>query len=254
VINVGGNPNSHTYIQNESSMLTGIKIDDPYITTGSSSSISSSATVIHVTNTSSYDDADGDSTEIATTSATHDASSSSSSTTATLYNTHGLQPTARKGPITSDKKRILNAVTTTAEERETTDVENALNVLMKYSVRTVSTEDAVDACLQVWRSQVQLSVRQLCTVIEVCNSHRAYHKDLYHVSYWSYQQLRKESPSLSIEVYENMLALCTANKEVDDASTVLKHFEDNGYSYTSSVLQSMVRLLAKEKKATKEVS
>jgi len=113
--------------------------------------------------------------------------------------------------------------------------------------------DALDASLRAWKAQMELSMRQHYTVIKVCSISKVHHKDLFHIAYWSYQQLRKESSSLSIEVYENMLTICTSNAAVDNAILVLKHFQENGYAYTSSVLQSMVRVLCESKTTSDEV-
>lgn len=117
----------------------------------------------------------------------------------------------------------------------------------------VTLRDALDASLRAWKAQMQLSMRQHYTVIKVCSISKVYHKDLFHIAYWSYQQLRKESSSLSIEVYENMLTICTSNGAVDNAIIVLKQFQENGYVYTSSVLQSMLRVLCESKSSSNEV-
>jgi len=234
-INIVGSKSSSTqvYHRNESSTTTAT-IDDIKITT--------------------------DDTKIST-SAPDDAAA------ATDPHTPVIQPTSRHKTtgVPQKQKEVIKVATKGVDphppatgKQVVVDEKMVANVLSAYNssdnrTTALSAEDAVEACVQAWRGQMKLSIRQLCTLIEVCNDHRAYHKDLYHVAYWAYQQLRKESRALSIETYENILSLCTANRAIDDASTVLKHFEEDGYSYTSSVYQSMVRLLSSEKTTTPEV-
>jgi len=235
-INIVGSKSSSTqvYHRNESSTTTAT-IDDIKITT--------------------------DDTKIST-SAPDDAAAAASDP-----HTPVIQPTSRHKTtgVPQKQKEVIKVATKGVDphppatgKQVVVDEKMVANVLSAYNssdnrTTALSAEDAVEACVQAWRGQMKLSIRQLCTLIEVCNDHRAYHKDLYHVAYWAYQQLRKESRALSIETYENILSLCTANRAIDDASTVLKHFEEDGYSYTSSVYQSMVRLLSSEKTTTPEV-
>lgn len=238
-INIVGSKSSSTqvYHRNESSTTTAT-IDDIKIT--------------------------ADDTKIST-SAPDDASAAAAA--ASDPHTPVIQPTSRHKTtgVPQKQKEVIKVATKGVDphppatgKQVVVDEKMVANVLSAYNssdnrTTALSAEDAVEACVQAWRGQMKLSIRQLCTLIEVCNDHRAYHKDLYHVAYWAYQQLRKESRALSIETYENILSLCTANRAIDDASTVLKHFEEDGYSYTSSVYQSMVRLLSSEKTTTPEV-
>jgi len=249
MINTDGSSNTHVYLRNESSTTsTSTTTADMKITTTANNSS-------FVTNKLTSNSNRSSSTDAAHATSTGDNTSASATASPT-------QPTARHKQKEEEEVIIKADVGVDphlpAIDKQVVVVDEQMvwNVLSTYNSdnrATLSAEDAVEACMQAWRGQIKLSIRQLCTVIEICSNHRAQHKDLYHVAYWSYQQLRKESRTLSIETYENILSLCTANKELDDASIVLNHFEENGYTYTSSVLQSMVRLLSSENSVTPEV-
>lgn len=265
MINTDGNSNSnsssntHVYLRNESSTTSTSRTtaDMKITTTANNSSF--------VTNKLASNSNRSSSTDATHATSTGDNTSATAATAASPTDDphiRGVQPTARHKQKEEEEVIIKAAVGADphlpAIDKQVVVVDEQMvwNVLSTYNSdnrATLSAEDAVEACMQAWRGQIKLSIRQLCTVIEVCSNHRAQHKDLYHVAYWSYQQLRKESRTLSIETYENILSLCTANKELEDASTVLNHFEENGYTYTSSVLQSMVRLLSGENSVTPEV-
>ena len=252
----------HTHANNSRSKSDNDKVEKINIVGSKSSS-----TQVYHRNESSTTTATIDDIKITTDDTKISTSAPDDAAAATDPHTPVIQTTSRHKTtgVPQKQKEVIKVATKGVDphppatgKQVVVDEKMVANVLSAYNssdnrTTALSAEDAVEACVQAWRGQMKLSIRQLCTLIEVCNDHRAYHKDLYHVAYWAYQQLRKESRALSIETYENILSLCTANRAIDDASTVLKHFEEDGYSYTSSVYQSMVRLLSSEKTTTPEV-